>query len=126
MTRKTKTALAIGAGVLAAGVIWALYQKAHPAALPAGPITSVTLGPGPSTQAFSVSVAQKGTISIVAPAGATLGTVSMSPSGLLVPPTSGANYEYVAAGVGTVNFSASYTDSTGAAQTSTFVVTVTA
>lgn len=124
MTRRTKTMLAVAAGAGALGVIgWVWYQKAHPA-LTAGPITTVTLGPGQTATPFQLSLAQRGTLSVVAPTGSTLGTVTITPSGVLTPPTSGAKYEWVATAAGTANVTGTYTDSSGKTQTSTFQVVV--
>ncbi len=128
MTKKQKQTLAIGGGLVAVGVVaYLVYKSKHPAALPANPnaTTIFTVAPGTAATPVPLSLANRGTLSIMAPTGATLGTVSIAPSGVLTLPTSGANYDYVAAGKGTATVTVPFTDSAGAAQTSTFQVVVT-
>ena len=132
---KKKKMLLIGGGVVLAGVAgyfaWTYYNKSQglapslnpPAAT--GNVQTVQLSPG-SAGSVTLSLGNHDAVSLVAPTGSTLGAVSMSPDGIVVTPSSGANYEYVAAAVGSTTITATYTDTSGATQTTTISVTVTA
>jgi hypothetical protein len=133
-----------GAVAAAAGVGYLIYMANQPKTTPllpggvvAGAVQTVLLAPGTLTP-VKLATANAGAISIVAPLGGTLGTVSFNPPlagsanavpgtavSMLAPPSNGAMYVWVANGPGTTTVTATYTDSGGILQTSTFTVTVT-
>lgn len=122
--------LMIGGAALGVGVIGYLVYKANTpaAALPAsgvvaGAVQTVTLAPGNLPQ-VNLALANAGTVSVFAPSGGTLQSVTFNPQGILAVPASGAAFEYVAVATGTTTATATYTDTSGATQTSTFTVVV--
>ena len=126
MTKKTKKVVVVGA-VLGLGVVgYLVYRRMHPAALPPAATVQPTVLAAGSLPTVTLSVAGHGTLSLQAPTGSTLGNVTLLSDGILAPPTTGANYEYVAARVGSTTVTATYTDASGAMQTSTIPVVVTA
>jgi hypothetical protein len=130
---KKKKMLLIGGGVAVAAaagyLLWANWPQVAALATGApaatGTMQSVILGPA-APALVSLSLSNHDYVSLTAPTGATLGTASVSPTGIVVVPASGANYEYVAAAVGSTVITATYTDTSGITQTTTIQVTVTA
>jgi hypothetical protein len=133
MKASTKRYLIVGglAAVAGAGIYFYVKKSAQlaqmplPPTLPAGPSPiQLTLSPG-QMSAIPLSLSAKGTLSIFAPTGATLGVMNWTPTAVLAPAAT-ATYEVVAASVGTATITATYKDAAGNAQTSIIPVTVTA
>jgi hypothetical protein len=126
MTKKTKKVVLVGT-VLGLGVVgYLVYRRTHPLPLPPGSVAQNLMLVSGSTPTVTLSVASKGTLSLQAPTGSTLGNVTLMADGILAPAAGGIPYEYVAARAGSTTVTATYTDATGKTQTSTIPVTVTA
>jgi hypothetical protein len=123
----TKNQWLLIGGLAAAGVVGYLVYRNTAKALPAGPsagaVQTVTLAPG-TLPVVTLPLAQAGAIMLYAPAGATLGTVTIAPTGILGAPASGVLYEYVAIAKGTATLTATYTDTAAVTQTSVIPITV--
>lgn len=117
--------LLIAGAAGAVGVLGYLVYKANTPALPAatpGLTQNLVLSPGTMPD-VGLSISLRPTLSIFAPIQGTLGTVSFGTAGIVQAGTGAFVYNAVAAG--TTTCTATYTDSTGAAQTSTFNINVT-
>lgn len=133
ISSSTKKWLVIGGLTAVAGVGLYLYMKKTaqlaqmplPPALPPGttPI-SLTLSPG-TLSAVTLSAGSKAALSFFAPTGSTLGVMNWNPVAPLAP-ASTSNYEVVASTPGTSTVTVTYKDASGAMQTSTIPVVVTA
>jgi hypothetical protein len=133
ISSSTKKWLVIGGLTAVAGVGLYLYMKKMsaltqmpmPAALPPGtaPI-NLTLSPG-NLSAVTLSAGNKAALSLFAPQGSTLQVMNWNPVAPLAPATT-SNYEVVAATPGNSTVTATYKDASGATQTATIPIVVTA
>jgi hypothetical protein len=133
ISSSTKKWLVIGglAGLAGVGIYFymkkvaALTQMPMPPALPPGaaPI-NLTLSPG-NLSTVTLSAGSKAALSLFAPTGSTLQVMNWNPVAPLAPATT-SNYEVVAATPGTSTVTATYKDASGAMQTATIPVVVTA
>jgi hypothetical protein len=112
-------------GVLGYLIYQANQQVPAPVALPStlGMTQNLVLAPGTMPD-ITLSLSLRPTLSLFAPLQGTLGTVTFGTSGIVSTATTG-SFVYTAAAVGTTACTATYTDSTGATQTSTFNIIVT-
>lgn len=123
--------LSIG-GVLAAGVAWWILQPpqvgpvlaAAQPPLDPGNVQTITLSPGAMAEIDLSSASPPDAISIQAPTGGTLQSMTADNVSVFAPPTTGAMYELVAAAAGSATITATYTDTSGVLQTSTIPVTI--
>jgi hypothetical protein len=132
--------LLIGGVVVAAAVGGYLYWKSkQPSMLPSkgvpgplpGPtkvaganVINLTLAPG-QMSTVPLTAATSDTLSLFAPTGSQLTSqVTVSPPNLLASPSSGANFEYVAAAPGNVTITAIWTNAQGQQQTSIIPVAI--
>lgn len=120
--------LLIAGAAGAVGVIGYLIYKANqPAQLTStvAPVAvgtqSVTLAPG-AMPAVTLSLSLRPTLSVLAPLQGTLGTGTLSPTGIV---NDAGSFNYQAAAAGSTTLTMTWTDSTGTAQTSTIPITVT-
>jgi hypothetical protein len=133
ISKNTKRWLVIGGLASLAGVGLYFYMKKTaqlaqmpmPPALPPGstPI-QLTLSPG-SLSPISLSAGSKAALSFFAPTGSTLQVMNWNPVAPLAP-ASTSHYEVVAAMPGSSTVTVTYKDASGAMQTSTIPVVVTA
>lgn len=123
--------LSIG-GVVAAGVAWWILQPpqvgpvlaAAQPPLDPGNVQTITLSPGAMAEVDLSSTSPPDAISIQAPTGGTLQSMTADNVSIFALSTSGAMYELVAAAAGSATITAIYTDTSGVLQTSTIPVTI--
>jgi hypothetical protein len=133
----SNTTLVVGGlAVVALGVGGYFYWKStQPSAQSSTPVlpnvtkapvnvVTTTLVPG-TMGAMALSSKASDGLSVQAPTGGSLTSMTAIPSGFLAPPASGANYEVVAYAPGATNLIIGWTDVNNQNQTSTIPITVT-
>jgi hypothetical protein len=88
-----------------------------------GTVVTVEVSAG-TMPAATLSLSSQNTILVTAPTGGTIQTVSAT--GSLTPSLGGSSYEYTATTTGSGSISVSWTDSSGATQSTTIPVTINA